>query len=445
MLTGTFQILFGYLRLGGFITLMPYPVISGFMTGIGAILIIMQLDPLLGFEAPSNVMNALTVLPDYLAHPNWGALSVGLISLVVCFRTPRVLQRFIPPPLLALVLGTVVAFLLDVPVLGAVPSALPALQLPSIPPDLIGEMVVSALVLAALGSIDSLLTSLVAENATGTFHDSDKELVGQGLGNVMAGLAGGLPGAGATIRTLSNIQAGGRTALSGVIHALVLFAIALGLGPVVAHIPQAALAGVLCKVGVDVVDWRFIGRAHRVPRRDLLLMTIVFVLTVFVDIITAVGCGIILASLIFVKEAADLQRESIRTITHADDEHIFSEEEAQLLKQCGDAVLLVHLSGLMSFGAANEMARRFAALGHYDILILDLVDVPRIDGSAGLELEELIQRAVDNGREVMIVGLSFPVARVLTQTGSLELIKDTRRFATRKSALEAALSIVGAK
>jgi len=443
MLTGVFQILFGYLRLGGFVTLMPYPVISGFMTGIGAILIIMQLDPLLGFEATSNVMNALTVLPAYLADPNWSALSVGLIALLVCFRTPIVLQRFIPPPLLALVLGTFAAFLLDVPVLGAVPSGIPSLQLPSMEPDLIGDMIVSALVLAALGSIDSLLTSLVAENATGTFHDSDKELVGQGVGNVVAGLAGGIPGAGATIRTLSNVQAGGRTALSGVIHALVLLAIALGLGPIVAHIPEAALAGVLCKVGVDVIDWRFIGRAHRVPRRDLLLMTIVFVLTVFVDIITAVGCGIVLASLIFVKEAADLQRESIRTITHADEEHLFSETEAGLLKQCGDAVLLVHLSGLMSFGAANEMARRFAALERYDILILDLIDVPRIDGSAGLELEELIQRAVDDSREVMVVGLSFPVARVLTQLGSLELVKDTRRFATRESALRAALSLVG--
>ncbi len=438
MLAGLFQMLFGFLRLGGFVTLMPYPVISGFMTGIGAILIIMQLDPLLGYEAPSTVINALTVLPEYLAHPNWGALAIGLLAVAVCFRTPLVIQRIVPPPLVALILGTAAALMLEVPILGAVPSGFPSPQLPDFEPGLLGEMIGSALVLAALGAIDSLLTSLVAENTTGTIHDSDKELVGQGVGNVVAGFAGGIPGAGATIRTLTNIQAGGRTPLSGVVHALVLLAIALGLGPLVAHIPQAALAGVLCKVGVDVVDWRFISRAHRVPRRDLILMIIVFVLTVFVDIVTAVGCGIVLASLMFVKEAADLQKESIRTITNTDEEHLFNEEEVRLLKQCGDSVLLVHLAGLMSFGAANEMARRFAALERYEILIIDLIDVPRIDGSAGLELEELIQRALDAEREVILVGLNLPVARVLTQLGSLELVKETRRFSTRVEALQAA-------
>ncbi len=442
MLTGLFQILFGYLKLGGYIKLMPYPVISGFMTGIGAIIIIMQLDPLLGFSSPANVVNALSVLPEYLAHPNLNALLVGLLAVLICFRTPRPIARIIPPPLLAILLGTATGLILtDVPDLGTVPSALPTLQLPDFERDLLGDMIASALVLAALGSIDSLLTSLVAENATATFHDSDRELVGQGVGNLAAGLLGGIPGAGATIRTLTNIQAGGRTPLSGVMHALFLLAIAIGLGPVVSHIPQAALAGVLIKVGVDVIDWRFLARAHRAPRRDLVLMIVVFILTVFVDIITAVGCGIVLASLLFVKEAADLQKESIRTLTHADEHDLLNPEEARLLKACGDTVLLVHLSGLMSFGAANEMARRFSALEHYDVLILDLLDVPRIDGSAGLELEELIQRAVAARSEVLIVGLSFPLARVMTQLGSLELVKETQRFASRKDAIQAALAI----
>lgn len=446
MLTGAFQILFGYLKLGGYIKLMPYPVISGFMTGIGVIIIIMQLDPLLGFSSPANVVNALSVLPEYLSHPNFSALAVGLLSVLICFRTPLRVGRVIPPPLLAILVGTSIALLLtDVPDLGTIPSALPSLQMPQFDLDLLGDMVASALVLAALGSIDSLLTSLVAENATATFHDSDKELVGQGLGNLAAGLMGGIPGAGATVRTLTNIQAGGRTPVSGIAHALILLAIAIGLGPIVSYVPQAALAGVLVKVGVDVIDWRFLGRAHRAPRHDLILMIVVFVLTVFVDIITAVGCGIVLASLIFVKEAADLQRESIRTLRHGEDGDLLNAEEAGMLDACGDSVMLVHLSGLMSFGAANEMARRFSVLGQYDVLILDLLDVPRIDGSAGLELEELIQRAVSAGSAVLVVGLSFPVARVMTQIGSLELVKETERYTSRREALQAALHITRAK
>ena len=216
------------------------------------------------------------------------------------------------------------------------------------------------------------------------------------------------------------------------------------MGPVVALVPHAALAGILIKVGFDVVDWQFIRRAHRAPRIDLVLMSAVFVLTVFVDIITAVGVGIVLASLAFVKQAADVQVESIHTISDPDHD-LLSSAEAGLLRRCGGAVLLVHLSGLMSFGAANEMARRFASLGAYDVLVLDLLDVPRIDGSAGLELEELIQRAIDSGREVVLVGLRFPVARVLTQLGSLDLVRETHRVATRTAGLETALAIVEAR
>jgi SulP family sulfate permease len=446
MLTGVFQILFGVLKIGRYINLMPYPVISGFMTGIGGILIIMQLDPLMGFESPSSVVNALTVLPDYLSHPNWGAVFIGVLALLLCFRTPLVIRRFLPPPLLALIAGSLAAFFLfDVPVLGEIPSALPSIVIPGFDVALLKDMVTTALVLAALGSIDSLLTSLVADNATASFHDSDKELVGQGLGNLMAGLLGGIPGAGATIRTLTNIQAGGRTALSGVIHALTLLLIVAGLSPVVAFVPHAALAGVLIKVGIDVIDWQFVRRAHRAPRIDVILMVVVFVLTVFVDVITAVGIGIILASLAFVKQAADVQIDSIRSIRDPDSEVLFSKEEAALFREVQASVQFVHLSGLMSFGAANEMARRFAALGSYEVLLLDLMDVPGIDGSAGLELEELIQRSVSSGHEVVIIGLRYPVARVMTQLGSLKQVKESHRFGSRREGLEAALRIIQAR
>ncbi|MEE4661940.1 MAG: SulP family inorganic anion transporter, partial [Halieaceae bacterium] len=235
MMTGGFQILFGLLKIGRYINLMPYPVISGFMTGIGGILIIMQLDPLMGFDAPASVLNALTVLPENLSRPSWAAVLIGITALLLCLYTPRSIGRILPPPLLALIVGSLgAAFVVDVPVLGSIPSALPSLVLPSVDMEQLKDMLTTALVLAALGSVDSLLTSLVADNATATFHDSDKELVGQGFGNLAAGLLGGIPGAGATIRTLTNIQAGGRTCLSGIIHGLTLLLIVAGLGPIVA-------------------------------------------------------------------------------------------------------------------------------------------------------------------------------------------------------------------
>jgi SulP family sulfate permease len=443
MMAGGFQILFGYLRIGRYINLMPYPVISGFMTGIGCILIILQLEPLIGHVAPPNVVNALTALPSDVETLNWHAAGLGLMSLAICAWWPKSLARILPSPLLALVVCTLAAlFFVDVPLLGSVPSGLPSLQIPTFELEQFNYMLVSAAVLAALGSIDSLLTSLVADNMSRSFHDSDKELVGQGIGNLMAGFAGGLPGAGATVRTLANLKAGGRTPLSGVLHALILLLIALGLGPVVSVIPHAALAGILLKVGIDVIDWRFIKRWHRAPRADLALMLVVLVLTIFVDIITAVGVGIVMASLVFVKEMADVQVQSIRTIVDGAGNELLTVDEAEMFRKCNGRATILHLSGAMSFGAANEMMRRIVAVKPVDVLIVDLSDVPSIDGSAALTLEEIIQRAADVEQEVLIVGMQFTVAKVLGRLGALDGVREATRFSTRIEAIHAAFQLL---
>jgi SulP family sulfate permease len=443
MMAGAFQILFGWLRLGRYVNLMPYPVISGFMTGIGCILIIMQLDPLLGFETPQSVINALTVLPGYLTRPNPSALAIGALALAIVLFTPRRVGRTVPPPLIAIILCSLAALALDgAPLLGHVPTGLPVPQLPQIDFGLLNEMLVSAAVLAALGSVDSLLTSLVADNVTRTYHDSDKELVGQGIGNLVAGVFGGIPGAGATIRTLSNVHAGGRTPLSGVVHAVTLLAIVLGLGPLVAYVPHAALAGILIKVGIDVIDWRFLKRAHRAPRVDGILMLVVLVLTVFVDVITAVGVGIVMASLAFVKEMAELQVEAIKTVSDPDHERMFDADTAALMRANRERIMFLHLSGLISFGAANELLRKFSGTGSYELLIIDLLDVPKVDGSAALALEEVIQQASDARKTVFLVGLTYPVARLMGRLGCLDLVRETERFESRPEAVRAAVTLL---
>ncbi|MEZ5560154.1 MAG: SulP family inorganic anion transporter [Pseudomonadales bacterium] len=443
-LAGALQVLFGYLRLGRYVNLLPYPVISGFMTGIGGILIIMQLDPLLGYPAPASVLNALSVLPVDVRRPNLDALLIGSTAFAICMLLPRRISALVPAPLFALIACTLLALVLaDAPRLGQVPSGLPQLHWPELDLSRLSQMLVSALVLAALGSVDSLLTSLVADNATRTFHDSDKELVGQGFGNVLAGLLGGLPGAGATVRTLANIKAGGRTPISGVIHALLLLAVVLGFGQAVAYIPLAALAGILFKVGIDVVDWRYVRRMHRAPALDRVLMVTVFLLTVLVDVITAVGVGVVLASLAFVKEMADLQARSIRTIGEEEAATLFNAEEAELLRQCAGRALVLHLSGLISFGAANDMTRRLmAGRGAYDVLLIDLLDVPHMDGSAALALEQIIERAQDADQQVIVVGLNFTLARSLGAMGVLDRVKETERVATRLEAVRAAVTVV---
>jgi len=446
MMTGGFQILFGYLKLGRYVNLMPYPVISGFLTGVGCILIIMQLDVLLGFPGQQTVTNALTVLPADLANPNLQALFIGLLAFGLVMLVPRSVNRIIPAPLLALIACTLLALVMTgAPVLGEIPGALPQWQVPTIDFAVLNEMLIFSAVLAALGSIDSLLTSLVADNTTRTFHDSDKELVGQGIGNLVAGFAGGIPGAGATIRTLANVQAGGRTPLSGIIHAVVLLAIVLGMSPLVAKIPSAALAGILLKVGLDVIDWRYIKRMHRAPRIDLVLTLVVLLLTIFVNVITAVGVGVILASLVFVKEMADVQVNAIRTISDPDHETLFDEATANLYRQHRDKLMFLHLSGLISFGAANNLVRRFTTVGEYEVLIIDLLDVPHVDGSAALALEQVIDHAIDQNRHVIIVGMTYAVARLLGRLGALNRVRESELLASRAEAVQAAADFLAQK
>jgi SulP family sulfate permease len=209
-----------------------------------------------------------------------------------------------------------------------------------------------------------------------------------------------------------------------------------------AIIPNAALAGIMIKVGIDVIDWRFIRRLHRAPRIDFVLMVVVLALTVFVNIITAVAVGVMLASLAFVKEMAELQVENIKTISHPEEEQLFDAEGAALFAQCERRAMILHLSGLISFGAASELTRKFASVGSYDLLIIDLQDVPRVDGSAALALEEIIQVATEGGKHVFVVGLTLHVARVLVQIGALRLIKETSRFETRNDALHAAVDLL---
>lgn len=269
MLAGVFQILFGIFKLGRYVNLVPFPVISGFMSGIGCIIIILQLAPLLGHATPGGgPVAVLASLPGLVRTPHADAAIVGLITLaIVCF-TPNRINRILPSPLTALVVGTVLVLVLlpGVPVLGPIPTGLPDPHLPTLTPEAVPGVVKSALVLALLGSIDSLLTSLIADNVTQTYHDSDRELIGQGIGNAIAGAFGAIPGAGATMRTVINVRTGGRTPLSGALHATVLLAIVLGLGRLAQHIPHAVLAGILIKVGIDIIDWPYLKRIREAPR-----------------------------------------------------------------------------------------------------------------------------------------------------------------------------------
>jgi len=414
MLSGILQILLGVMRLGRFITLMPYTVVSGFMSGIGVIIIVLQLAPLLGHAAGGNAIAGLQALPAAIAAPEPAAAGIGILTLTLVFAWPRKFERLVPSPLVALVACTLLSVAAfgnsDLARIGEIPQGLPQLQWPRLSWTQLQDIVGYAIMLATLGAIDSLLTSLVADNLTRTQHDSERELIGQGIGNFLSGLFGGLPGAGATMRTAINVQAGGRTPLSGMTHALILLAIVLWAGDWTAQIPHAVLAGILIKVGIRIVDWGFLYRIVQVSGRAALVTYGVLLLTVFVDLITAVVVGAFVANILTIQRLSSLQIDKIRAVTDPDDDPDIqlSPEERHLLRAARGRVVLIQMSGPVTYGAARTIA--FHMCRDYDILILDLRDVPLMGVSASLIVEaEVKSLRHQQHREMLIVGATGQV------------------------------------
>ncbi len=314
---GLFQILFGIIKIGKYVRYIPYPVLSGFMSGIGIIIIIQQIYPLLGLKGTGSMIELVTGIPSAVAGGvSVPALLLGLGTILIIELFPLITKK-IPATLVALIVMTVISLFCGLDsklIIGDIPSGLP------LPVFLKGEIdmasidwlsvlkasIIPGLTLAGLGSIDTLLTSVVADNITKTKHNSNKELIGQGIGNAVAGLFCGLPGAGATMRTVVNVKSGGRTQLSGMIHALILLAILLGLGSVVKYVPLSVLAGILITVGWGIIDFKGFKDLFKIPKADAVVLVVVLLVTVFVDLLTAVGIGMVIACVLFMKRASDL-------------------------------------------------------------------------------------------------------------------------------------------
>lgn len=412
VLAGIFQIAFGLLKIGDFIRLVPYPVVSGFMSGIGVIIIILQLDATMGHMAPAGTIPALKYLPTAVTDINMSALAVAAVTLIVVYGWPTAWGKYLPAALAGLIVGTVMSlFIGTMPILGEIPSGLPSFQMPVFEQGAMVLVIEAALILAVLGAIDSLLTSLVADNMTRTRHDSNQELIGQGVGNAVAGLFGGIAGAGATMRTVVNIRSGGHTKISGMIHSVVLAAVVLGLGPIASHIPHAALAGVLIKVGLDIIDFSYLKNAHRGPRWDLALMALVLGLTVLVDLITAVGAGVVLAALAYVRQVAKTQLDDLlsRPLTAT------SEEEQALIEELIDRVTVFEFGGPLSFGAAADVGHhvRERYKDGMHAIVLDFRRVPFIDVSAVRAVETIACDAERAGKDVYITGMSDDIAETM--------------------------------
>ncbi|CBN56878.1 MULTISPECIES: SulP family inorganic anion transporter [Kamptonema] len=444
MLAGIFQIIFGVFRLGKYITLMPYSVISGFMSGIGVILIILQIAPFLGQATPKGgVLGILQNFPQLFANINPIETLLGLMTIAIIFLMPKQIKRYVPPQLVALIVGTVVSLTVfgdaDIRRIGEIPVGLPTLQLPTFTPTQTTTIFVDGLMLGMLGCIDTLLTAVIADSLTRTEHNSNKELIGQGIANLVSGICGGLPGAGATMGTVVNIQTGAKTALSGITRALVLLVVVLGAARLTEPIPMAVLAGIALKVGIDILDWSFLKRSHKVSVKGSIIMYGVLLLTVFVDLIVAVGVGVFIANILTIDSLSELRSKEVKVISDTDDTILITSEEKQLLDLAKGRVLLFYLSGPMIFGVSKAISREHNAINNCDVVVMDISDVPMMGVTASLAIENAIKDTIDQGRKILIVGATSKVKQRLDNFGITQIVGVDNFLENRTEALQKAV------
>ena len=445
IMAGMFQILFGALRLGKYVTLMPYSVVSGFMSGIGIILIILQIGPLLGQPAPAGgVIGVLENIPSLIAGIEPEETVLALMTLAILFLMPGSMKRYVPAPLLALVIGTAVSILLlssdDIRRIGEISTGLPALQMPVFSFDQWQVMLLDAIVLGMLGCIDALLTSVIADSMTAQQHKSDKELIGQGIGNVMSGLFGGMPGAGATMGTVVNIQSGARTALSGLVRAGILIVIVLWAAGLTAVIPLAVLAAIALNVGINIIDWKFLKRTHKFSKRGTIITYAVIALTVFVDLIVAVGLGLFVANVMTITRLSELQANDVKGVIDPNDTDLeLSGYEKDLMETAAGKVLLLNLTGTMIFGVSRAITRKNSGIENRRALIIDVSNVVHLGVSAALALEEAILDMLNAGRDVYIVGAHGQPHDRMERLGILDRLPPENITKKRTVALERAI------
>jgi SulP family sulfate permease len=437
-LAGAIQVLLGVLRLGGYVRYVPYPVISGFMSGIGIIIIIQQLFPIVGSKAPSSdpitILGSLPMLPSGIV---WSVALLGAATFATIHFLPR-LTRKVPASLVALVVvtGASVAFGVDAPRIGTIPAGLPTVVIPELSFDKVTLVVLAAIQLAMLGAIDTLLSALLTDSLTKSHHDSNRELIGQGIGNIGAALVGGLPGAGASIRSIVNIEAGGRTRLSGIIHGLFLLAVLLGLSSLVQYIPDAVLAGILVGAGLGCIDFRGLSHLGKVPRSDAAVLLLVLTLTVFVGLIVAVGVGLVVASLVFIKKVADISEHQTTLSSLADEPWA---DEIDLPAAYHDRLLIKHVEGPLFFGFARGFLNIASRAAGGRLLVLRMDRVHLMDQSGAYALQDALVDLKSSGTRVILVGLPVAQRDILEAIHVVPELVSTDNLFTDFTELKAAL------
>lgn len=442
IMAGLILVAFGVARLGRVIQFIPFPVTIGFTSGIAVVILSGQLRDLLGLEMetlPADFVERWAAYGEALGTLNLQALALGMAGIVVLKLWPRVSRR-VPSPFVALALGTVAVPLLGLEVetvgsrFGGVSLGLPTLVVPEFSLATIRALVPAAVAIAILGGVESLLSAVVADGMTGQRHDSNQELVGQGVANVVAPLLGGMPATGAIARTATNVRNGGRTPVSGIVHALTVLLICLFAAPLVAMIPMAILASILVMVAWHMGEWpTFLGE-FRGPRSDLIVLLTTFTLTVMVDLVVAIEVGMVLAAFLFMRRMAEVTDVSAATGSFREPS---DEGGAEAPLPLPPGVVVYEINGPFFFGAAEKFRDTLGTVATRPrALILRMRNVPAMDSTGLNALRELARRARKDGIHVVLSGVRPQPRQVLDRSGLLDELGPGNVLPSIEAALE---------
>ena len=443
MLAGVFQLVLSVLRIGSYVTYTPYSVIAGFTSGIGVMMVISMFSAFLGDPVKiTKPLNAIRSWPDALAAFDSGTLLIGFVALGVSLLWPKRWRRFLPAMVAALLAGTLlsVAWLSDVPTLEGIPRSLPELQRPNVSLSFLASAVVPALTIALLSTVRGLLAALAVDAQTRTQLDPDKGLLGSGIGNIAAGLIGGLPGNLTFVSSILAYRMGARTPLSTIVRSLTLLVLVLGLAPLLAYVPHAALAGMLAVLGWQLIDWRFLARLRRVQREHLLIMLTTLGITIFVDLVTAVAVGLIVAGMIGARQFERLQLDSVVSVPVLDQIFLYGQSpQTHGISPYSARVGIVKLRGRFTVASSSKLIRIIGddIVGH-EVVILDFSETDHIDDSAALVIEQLIDTAAAGDATCIIVGLGGAPAATLASLDVLRRIPDDHIVASLDDARDVA-------
>ncbi|MGK0465389.1 SulP family inorganic anion transporter [Clostridium sp.] len=427
ILAGIFLVIMGALKFGGMLKYIPYPITTGFTSGIAIIIFSTQIKDFFGLtmkNVPSEFIPKWIAYLGSFSSLNMQSMLIGTLSLAIIIFWPKINKK-VPGTLIAIVVATVLTLLFNLNIetigsrFGNISSALPSISIPHTSFSMIKQLMLPALTIAILGSIESLLSAVVADGMIGGSHRSNMELVGQGVANIFSGLAGGIPVTGAIARTAANVKNGGRTPVSGIVHALTLLIILLIFMPYVKLVPMSALAAILIVVSYNMGEWESFQQILKAPKSDALVLLVTFSLTIFFDLVIAIGIGLVLASLLFMRRMADVS--DVRYIL---DEHE-DKDQIELIDsiKTPENVSVYEINGPFFFGAADKFMHAVRELGiPTKILIIKMSNVPAIDATGYHGLEMLYELCKKHHTELIILNLQDQPLNALSKYGFIDLL-----------------------